>query len=224
MGVHIREIYPGKWYLRITYKNIRRTKAAGSKERAIDLKKKLTTALELYGLDAFKVIEEEKGSEAVNLKLKAPTLDKFQQRWLEELDRTDLKKSTRDNYKFLLAKHIIPAFGNAPLDMLDYSMIKRWVIRMSGKYSKDTVRLMIAVLRVMMQEAVNEGLIVANPVAKLGKFYRSARKVKEKINLFTIEEIHAIEFTCSERFPEYYAFILCMARTGMRIGEVTALQ
>jgi hypothetical protein len=99
MGVHIREIYPGKWYLRITYKNIRKTKAAGSKERAIDLKKKLTTAL----------------------------------------------------------------------DMLDYSMIKRWVIRMSGKYSKDTVRLMIAVLRVMMQEAVNEGLIVANPVAKLGK-------------------------------------------------------
>ena len=61
MGVHIREIYPGKWYLRITYKNIRKTKAAGSKERAIDLKKKLTTALELYGLDAFKVIEEEKG-------------------------------------------------------------------------------------------------------------------------------------------------------------------
>ena len=42
MGVHIREIYPGKWYLRITYKNIRKTKAAGSKERAIDLKKKLT--------------------------------------------------------------------------------------------------------------------------------------------------------------------------------------
>ena len=65
MGVHIREIYPGRWYLRITYKNIRKTKAAGSKERAIDLKKKLTTAL----------------------------------------------------------------------DMLDYSMIKRWVIRMSGTWS-----------------------------------------------------------------------------------------
>ena len=169
MGVHIREIYPGRWYFRITYKKIRKTKAAGSKERAVDLKKKLTTALELYGLDAFKVIEEEKGSDAMNLKPKAPTLDKFQERWLEELDRTDLKRSTRDNYKFLLTKHIIPEFGNAPLDMLDYSMVKRWVIKMSGRYSKDTVRLMIAVLRVMMQEAVNEGLIVANPVAKLGK-------------------------------------------------------
>jgi integrase len=224
MGVHIREIYPGRWYLRITYKNIRKTKAAGSKENAIDLKKKLTTALELYGLDAFKVIEEEKGSEAVNLKPKAPTLDKFQERWLEELDRTDLKRSTRDNYKFLLTKHIIPAFGNAPLDMLDYSMIKRWVIRMSARYSKDTVRLMIAVLRVMMQEAVNEGLIVANPVAKLGKFYRSARKVKEKIDPFTIEELHLVEEACRERFPDYYSFILCLARTGMRIGEATALQ
>jgi integrase len=153
-----------------------------------------------------------------------PTIAEYQSRWLEELDRTDLKKSTRDNYKFLLTKHIIPAFGNAPLDMIEYSTIKRRVIRMSGKYSKDTVRLMIAVLRVMMQEAVNEGLIVANPVARLGKFYRSARKVKEKIDPFTIEELHLIEAKCKERFPEHYGFILCMARTGMRIGEVTALQ
>lgn len=50
MGVHIREIYTGKWYLRITYKGIRMTKAVGSKDRAVELKKKLTTALELYGV------------------------------------------------------------------------------------------------------------------------------------------------------------------------------
>jgi integrase len=30
MSVKIREIYPGKWYLRIRYRNIRKTKAAGS--------------------------------------------------------------------------------------------------------------------------------------------------------------------------------------------------
>jgi hypothetical protein len=41
MGVQVREIYPGSWYLRITYRGIRKTKAAGSKERAFELARKL---------------------------------------------------------------------------------------------------------------------------------------------------------------------------------------
>jgi len=76
----------------------------------------------------------------------------------------------------------------------------------------------------MLQEAVNKGILAANPVVKLGKFYRSARRIKGKIDPFTIEELHLIESMCRDRFPEYYVFILCMARTGMRIGEATALQ
>jgi hypothetical protein len=67
-------------------------------------------------------------------------------------------------------KHIVPVFGNTPLDVLDYSRIKSWIIRMSGKYSKDTVRLMIATLRVMLQEAVNEGILASNHVTKFGRF------------------------------------------------------
>jgi integrase len=93
-----------------------------------------------------------------------------------------------------------------------------------GWVSRDTVRLDVAVLRAMLQEAVNEGILAVNPVMKLGRFYRSARRIKEKIDPFTIEEIHLLEDKCREKFPEHYAFVLCMARTGMRIGEVTALQ
>jgi len=141
-----------------------------------------------------------------------------------ELDKTDLKRSTKESYKFLVAKHIVPAFGKNRLDALMYPRLKGWVIKQAAEYSKDTVRLMVAVLRVMLQEAVNEGIIPVNPVVKLGKFYRSAKKVKEKIDPFTIEELHQIESKSKERFPEYYVFILCLARTGMRIGEVTALQ
>jgi integrase len=76
----------------------------------------------------------------------------------------------------------------------------------------------------MLQEAVNEGILPVNPVMKLCKFYRSARRIKEKVDPLTIEELHQIEAKCRERFPESYAFILCLARTGMRIGEVTAIQ
>ena len=225
MSVHVRQIYPGKWYLRITYRGIRMTKAVGSKDRAVELKKKLSTALALYGSDAFRIIDEEnretvRKSEPVIV----PTIDEYQKKWLVELEKTDVKKSTKDSYSYLMAKHVVPAFGKERLDEIDYSKLKAWVIRKAGEYSKDSIRLMVAVLRVMLQEAVNEGILPVNPVMKLGKFYRSAKKVKEKIDPFTIEELHQIEEKCRERFPEFYAFILCLARTGMRIGEVTALQ
>jgi len=225
MGVQVREIYPGSWYLRITYRGTRVTKAVGSKDRAMELKKKLTTALELYGSDAFRIVDEE-NRETVRRSEPAiiPTVDEYQARWVTELDKTDLKRSTKESYRFLITKHIVPAFGKESLDALVYPRLKGWVIKQAAKYSKDSVRLMVAVLRSMLQEAVNEGILAANPVMKLGKFYRSARKIKERVDPFTIEELHLIESTCRDRFPEYYVFILCMARTGMRIGEVTAIQ
>ncbi len=224
MGVQVRQIYDGSWYLRITFRGIRKTKAVGSKGRAFELARKLTTALELYGLDALKVLEEDHEKEVAAAPKPVPTIDEYQARWVAELDKTDLKRSTKESYKFLVAKHIVPAFGKNRLDALIYPRLKGWVIKQAAEYSKDTVRLMVAVLRVMLQEAVNEGILPVNPVMKLGKFYRLAKKVKEKIDPFTIEDLHQIEEKCRERFPEFYPFILCLARTGMRIGEVTALQ
>ena len=223
MSVKVVEIYPGKWYVRVVYRHFRKTQRIGSKERALEVARRLTTAFELYGLDAWKMFRDG-GEPAVKTAAAVPTIGEYQAGWLAELERTDLKRSTRESYRYHMKKHVVPEFGNTRLDDIDYPMIKRWIIRMSPGYSKDTMRLMVAVLRLLMQEAVNEGILAVNPVAKLGRFYRSARKVKEGIDPFTIEEIHLIESTCRDRFPEHCAFILCMARTGMRIGEVTGLQ
>jgi hypothetical protein len=62
---------------------------------------------------------------------------------------------------------------------------------------------------------VNDGILPANPIVKLGKLYRTPGKVKEKIDPFTSEELHLIEDRCRERLPEYYPFILCIARAHL---------
>jgi len=194
MSVKIREIYPGKWYLRITYRNIRKTKAVGSKKAAVELARKLTTALDLYGLDALKILEEDHESEIRRTEAPAvPTVDEYQAQWLAELAQTDLKRSTKISYNFQLRKHVVPAFGNDRLDQLDYLRLKAWVIEKARTYSKDSVRLMVGALRTMLEEAVHEGIIPVNPVTRLGKFYRSAKRIKEKIDPFTMEELHLIE-------------------------------
>jgi integrase len=153
-----------------------------------------------------------------------PTIDQYQERWLEELEKTDLKKSTKISYRFQMKKHILPAFGNERLDAIDYLRLKLWVIEQAETYSKDSVRLMVGALRVMLQEAVHEGIITANPVTRLGRFYRSAKRIKEKIDPFTIDELHRIEEKCGEKFPDFYPLILCLSRTGMRIGEAFGLE
>jgi len=225
MSVKVVEMYPGSWYIRVVYKHFRKTKQIGSKERAVEVSRKLTTALELYGFDALKMFEDSAEPPVKPAPvLIIPTVDEYQVKWLAELERTDLKRSTKECYTYHVTKHIVPFFGKERIDLLDYSRLKAWVIEQAAKFSKDTVRLDVAVLRAMLQEAVNEGILAANPVMKLGKFYRSAKRVKEKIDPFTIEELHLIEDRCREKFPEHYPFILCMARTGMRIGEATALQ
>jgi integrase len=223
MSVKVVEMYPDSWYIRVVYKHFRKTKCIGSKERALEIGRKLTTALELYGFDALKMFGND-GEPAAKPAPFVPTVDQYQAKWLNELENTDLKRSTKISYKFQIKKHIVPEFGNDRLDALDYLRLKGWVIEKSETYSKDSVRLMIGALRTMLQEAVHEGVIPMNPVSRLGKFYRSAKKIKEKIDPFTIEELHALEEKCREKFFEYYPFILCLARTGMRIGEVIALQ
>ena len=185
MGVKVFEEYAGRWYIRVVHQGYRKTKCIGSKESALEVSRKLTTALELYGFDALKMFEDSSTEAAARPVIVVPTIDQYQVKWLAELEKTDVKRSTKENYSYLISKHVVPAFGEERLDAIDYLKLKAWVIEQSEKYAKDTVRLMIAVLRVMLQEAVNEGILLVNPVMKLGKFYRSARKVKEKIDPFT---------------------------------------
>jgi integrase len=224
MGIKVFEEYAGRWYIRVVFQGYRKTKCIGSKERALEVRRKLTTALELYGFDALKMFDQDAKEPAPKPVLVFPTVREYHKKWLAELEKTDVKRSTKELYTYLMSKHVVPAFGKDRIDTIDYTKLKVWVIEQSEKYAKDTIRLMVATLRVMLQEAVNEGILLVNPVMKLGKFYRSAKKVKEKIDPFTITELHQIEAKCQEKFPEHYFFILCMARTGMRIGEATALQ
>ena len=132
MSVKVREIYPGSWYPRISYQSIRKTKRIGTKERAVELQRKLTTALELYGIDALKIIEENHEKEIRKAEKPLQKIYEFSKRWLEELEKTDLKRSTKESYGFLINKHIVPEFGKMHLDDLDYARIKRWVIRKSA--------------------------------------------------------------------------------------------
>jgi integrase len=62
-------------------------------------------------------------------------------------------------------------------------------------------------------------------VASPGKFIGGASKRKEKVDPFSLKDLHQLEAKVLEKkYPAYYEFVLMMARTGVRIGEALGLQ
>jgi integrase len=220
MTVKVREINPGKWYVQIDYHRFRKTKfISTNKERADEVAKRLQEALDLYGFDALVALEKARKPEK-----KIPTLRAYADKWELELEQTDLRLSTRSSYIGMMKKHIVPALGTLKLTEIDYSKLKEFAIAKSKTHSRDSVRLMLASARALMQEALKDKHIRINPVAGLARFYRGAKRRREEMDPFTVEDLKKIETKFRERFPEALVFFLLLSRTGLRIGEGIALQ
>ena len=220
MGVNVRE-WPkgsGKWYVVVHYAGRRKSLLAESEEDAHSLAKKFYMRLELEGLDAFNRMSR------LNRADGTPTVKQFSKRWLKELGKSELKPSTINRYETNVRIHLVPEFGRLRLDAVTYSLVKDFVIEKAHSgLSRDTVRLMVATLRSMLNEAIEEGIIAENPCRRLGKFYGVAPTLKDQPNPFTWDEVVAIESAALGRFPSYYEVVSTLARTGMRIGECLAL-
>lgn len=65
--------------------------------------------------------------------------------------------------------------------------------------------------------------MIANPAARLGRFNHQ-KDTKKKIDPLTRAEIYTVLEKAREKMPEHYPMLLCAVRTGMRAGELAALQ
>jgi len=92
------------------------------------------------------------------------------------------------------------------------------------KFSKDTIRLVVAALRCVLTHAQETGLIVANPAIRLGKFYKQAGRVHEEIEPLSSNEVPVFLGTALKEFPDQYPLFLCVVHTGLRSGELAGLQ
>ncbi len=77
----------------------------------------------------------------------------------------------------------------------------------------------IVPLREIYNHAMEDGVAIANPAARIGNFNRK-RNQEKKIEPLTREELSILLETVEDRMPHYYPLLLCAARTGMREGEL----
>jgi len=155
------------------------------------------------------------------------TVKDYSERWLDMI-AANVKPRTRESYKDTLRLHILPLFGDQKLRLLHKGQIKTFLAnKLKSNLSRNSVRIIHATMRAMLNAAVDDGIILANPADKLGRSLRlvmpnAARQ--ENIKAMNRNQVYSFLTAAARDDTRHYPLFLLLARTGTRIGEALALQ
>jgi integrase len=211
MGVKVRQ-KDGKWYVFINHNSQRKAKCVGDKRAAEEVRRKLEAKLTL---GEFKLEE----------KAPLPTFAAYTERWLQTYAHIHCRGTTASNYQRLLRRYVLPIIGEKSFDAVTREDIKEIIATMVVKgLSKSTVANTMAPVREMFNHAIDDGVLTANPSARIGRFLRHTKDRRADVNPLTREEVSRLLEAAQQYTPRYYPLFLSAVRTGMRIGELLGLQ
>ncbi|WP_353647964.1 site-specific integrase [Nakamurella sp. A5-74] len=145
---------------------------------------------------------------------KLRTFGSFAEDWL--LART-LKPRTRDHYRRLLDRVILPTFAEIPIKHITPDTVRTWHTRLGD----DTPTLRAhsySLLRAVLHDAVADEIITVNPCHIRGA---GNAKRKHKIKPATLPELTELVAAMPER---HKVMTLLAAWCGLRFGELAALR
>jgi integrase len=92
--------------------------------------------------------------------------------------------------------------------------------------SRSMVKATLAPLSEMFNHAIEDShFTAAKPVLRILRRNRTDEGTRhEKVSFLTRDEVTRLLTACREHFAAFYPLVLCLLRTGMRIGEAIALQ
>jgi integrase len=150
----------------------------------------------------------------VDPRSRQPVLADYAASWLPA--RADLKIRTRELYRWLLAKYVLPQLGHLTLEEVTPTVVRAWHATLSRDFSPTPTRQAYALLRAMLNTAVADELLTRNPCTVRGAgVARSAER-----SVATLAQVQALADAVP---PRYRMFILLAAWSGARWGELVAL-
>lgn len=139
--------------------------------------------------------------------------------WLA-VKRAEIKEQTADGYAADLRKYVTPRLGSVPVGRITPQTIDGFLasLRDDGVSPHKVRNLLVKVVRPVLNHAVRDGAIKANPSApiKVGKPRR-----QRDIKVLTAAQVTAL---VDELPAPYDTLVLFTAYTGLRWGEVTGLR
>jgi integrase len=146
------------------------------------------------------------------------TLAEFAERWRTEV-LIHRKPSGVRAAESHLRCHILPLLGRVKVEDLGLEVQQTFVTRLTETVSSKTTANVMGTLSVILSAAKNWGYI-CEPV-NFGKLVMPSEEVKEAARFFTTDEAKQIIAAAGQPFRTMFAIA---AMTGMRVGEILALQ
>ena len=140
--------------------------------------------------------------------------------------QTDVKLSTKERYRFMLERHILPHLGGIPVSRLTAKELSNFLLWMkqhgridgSGGLSAKTVRDLAVLIKTLLRFAQREYHCVCDALnAKLPAY------TQKKIDVFSETELAALGKVLFPSKKISLAVMLAL-HAGLRVGEVCALR
>lgn len=150
------------------------------------------------------------------------TLDRYFDEWMNARKGT-VKGATHSLVKGRYKNHIRPALGKRKIVDIEKREIVRLQQSLAEKMKPTSVNCVITLLKGILNDAVNDGIIIKNPAAGVKTLRESGAVATETIHraLTTKEQTAFVQEARQEWLYEMLMLLLC---TGMRQGEAAALK
>ena len=210
MGVRVR-FWKGAWWVFINHQGRRKAKRVGDRDTAFLIAKRIRERIAAGVLHLSVPAEDE-------------SLETYARTWLKGLTG-NLKASTIAFYTENLERHVLPALRSRRLRDINRADCRDLIVTARGKRLKlNTVKGIARTLSSMLSWAVEDGKLAANPALRMGRHLRRGDEPKTEIQPFTRDEAAHLVSVARAHFPRWHPWILCALRTGLRLGELLALQ
>lgn len=138
-----------------------------------------------------------------------------------------IKGNSLHNYKSLYSNHIAPVLGSKKLIRIDRRECLNFQSQLKNNgLSYSLVNSVMNVLRIILNNAVTDELIIKNPITGI-KPLKDTKKVaatETKHRALTLEEQSKFMQQLKDNNAWYYELIALLLTTGLRVGEALALQ
>lgn len=152
----------------------------------------------------------------------------YAEAWLTAT-RTAVRHGTDMNYTWAVRKHLIPALPVTVRGITSKMVRDLIVAKRTAGLSKGTVSSLRKALHAILETAVEEGLLTANPAksrskSKLMRLTPSPGEQRSKVQAFTEDQARAFLAAAPKAAPRYALMFRTELAAGLRPGEARGLQ
>ena len=218
-SVHLRK--DGRWEGRVV---------VGYDDKGLPITKNVLAKTKMACLDKLKALQKTCSGQPTEKLQPDMTFGEWLDFWYQNYSKPKLRPKSQLDYENSIYKHIIPALGKIQLSKLTANDLQQFYTQMkkSGRLTRTNiygeglsdrmVRACHTRCLTALDRAVADGLIRINPAADC----KLPGQALKDMNLLTREEMQ--RFLIQAKEEGYYELFLLELATGLRRGEVLALQ